>query len=176
MTQARRQRRLRAALLALWPRLFAYALALTRNRDQAEDLLQDCALRALSTGSPPRGERPMAVWFFAVLRNAWIDQQRRQRVVTFEPLQDDAVAPMEYPGPVARLDDRVALHEAFGRLSPRHREILALVDVAGFSYQEAAALLSIPGGTVMSRLSRARRALLEELASERTQKKRMLAR
>jgi len=58
----------------------------------------------------------------------------------------------------------VALREAFRRLSPQHREILALVDLAGFSYQEAAAILAVPIGTVMSRVSRARRALIEALS------------
>lgn len=173
----RRARRLHAALLEHWPRLFAYALALTQNREQAEDLLQDCAVRTLTTGSPPRGDRPLALWFFAVLRNGWIDQRRRQRIVAFEPLPDDAGLPVEYPGPAERLEDGVALREAFARLSPNHREIVALVDLAGFGYQEVAELLAIPPGTVMSRVSRARRALLKELeAPARERVKRMLAR
>ena len=151
---------------------------LTQDRDLAEDLLQECAIRALSTAHAPRGDRPVLLWFFAVLRNAWIDHCRRQRIVAFEPLEEETPLPADYPGPVARLDDRVALQEAFARLSPPHREIVVLVDLAGFGYQEVAELLAIPPGTVMSRVSRARRALLRELQASdaAARRKRMLAR
>ena len=158
-------RQVRAALLEAWPRLFAYALALTRDRGQAEDLLQDCAVKVLGAEGAPTAERALRVWFHAILRHAWIDRLRRQRVVVFEPLrEDDAGQPVEYPSAALRLDDVMALRDALAGLSVPHRDIVALVDLAGFSYQEAAEILAVPIGTVMSRVSRARRALLEALA------------
>ena len=157
-------RRLHGALLDAWPRLFAYALALTHSRDRAEELLQDCALKVLSAARAPVEARALRLWLYTVMRHAWIDQLRRQRIVVFEPLQEELPEAREYPAAAARLDDAVALREAFRRLSPQHREILALVDLAGFSYQEAAAILAVPIGTVMSRVSRARRALIEALS------------
>jgi RNA polymerase sigma-70 factor (ECF subfamily) len=155
---------LRRALLDAWPRLFAHALALTHNRDRAEELLQDCALKVLATARAPSEPRALRLWFYTVLRHAWIDQLRRQRIIVFEPLQEELPEQREYPAAAARLDDAVALREAFQRLSPQHREVVALVDLAGFSYQETAAILAVPIGTVMSRVSRARRALIEALS------------
>lgn len=164
MSGAGEAERLRAALLEAWPRLFAHALALTHNRDRAEELLQDCALKVLATTRAPGEPRALRLWFYTVLRHAWIDQLRRQRIIVFEPLQEELPEQREYPAAAARLDDAVALREAFQRLSPQHREVVALVDLAGFSYQETAAILAVPIGTVMSRVSRARRALIEALS------------
>lgn len=160
-------------LLALWPRLFGYALSLAQVRDQAEDLLQEAAVRALAAAAVPRDERAFAVWCFTILRHAWIDRLRRQRIVVFEPLPeeptgDEAAQPLEYPFAAERLQDKLALREALGRLPSHHREVLLLVDLAGFSYREVSDVLGVPLGTVMSRVSRARRQLLAVLAGEYT--------
>lgn len=145
------------------PRLLGYALSLTNDRDAAQELVQECALRALTTRRVPDDEPAYRAWLFRILRNAFIDQTRRShRLVStpeHEPEVDSSV--------VWRCDERLisalTVKTGMSRLTAPHSEIIALVDLAGFSYGEAAAFLGIPRGTVMSRLSRARLALLERI-------------
>lgn len=142
-------------------RLYGYALSLTGDRDTAQDLLQECAVKALSTTAAPMDGAALRAWLFRILRNSWIDRHRGDRldfVADFsEPTQDHS----EYWGQDDRLINAITVRQAIGRLPATHRDIIALVDVVGFSYAEAAAILGVPTGTVMSRLSRARRTLLE---------------
>ncbi|MBN9452091.1 MAG: sigma-70 family RNA polymerase sigma factor [Bosea sp.] len=147
------------ALRQNWERLFSYALRLSGNRDGAADLLQSCATKALAAAPPEEGERIRA-WLFAILRNTWIDEHRRG--VT------GALAAEEAPEDESwRHDDRliaaITVRQALERLDPLHREIVELVDLAGFRYGEAADILGVPVGTVMSRLSRARLSLLNAI-------------
>ncbi len=149
-------------------RLFGYALSLTNDRDDAADLLHDGIVKALSARSTPSDERALRAWLFRILRNTFIDQQRRRAREGAEsiPAYGEAVesgedAPLQWTwnhddALISALTVRLALR----RLSVRHREVIALVDIAGFTYEEAAKILEIPRGTVMSRLSRARMALL----------------
>lgn len=142
-------------------RLFAYGMALTRDRDRASDLFQDAVLRAISARAIPDGDRQFQAWLFVILRNLWIDQAReRQREAD---LRDGLAGSGDGGAGVPSLDgaivNQMAVRQAFGALSMDHRDILALVDIAGFRYDEAAEILSIPRGTVMSRVSRARQAL-----------------
>lgn len=145
-------------------RLYGYAFSLTGSRDAAQDLLQDCAVKALSTTAVPAADGALRAWLFRILRNAWIDQHRRDRVDFMaeppEPPRDGA----EYWSQDARLINSIAIRQAMSRLPAAYRDIIALADLGGFSYAEAAAILGVPIGTVMSRLSRARQALLEMLA------------
>jgi RNA polymerase sigma-70 factor (ECF subfamily) len=144
------------------PRLFGYAVSLTRDDDQARDLVQECALKALKARAVPADEPAYRAWLFTILRNAASDARRRRRGV---PLPVDAEA--EVDG-VWGFDDTtiatVTVKQGLRRLSDEAREIIALVDIAGFSYAEAAAILRVPTGTVMSRLSRARQMLLNTIA------------
>ncbi|HET8726737.1 MAG TPA: RNA polymerase sigma factor [Alphaproteobacteria bacterium] len=142
-------------------RLYGYALSLTSDRDSAQDLLQDCAVKALSARSVPTDAAALRAWFFRILRNAWIDRYRREQ---FEPMpaDDEAFAP---PDPATwrydeRLLDAITVRQGMSRLPPAHRDVIALVDLVGFPYAEVAEILGVPIGTVMSRLSRARQALL----------------
>jgi RNA polymerase sigma-70 factor (ECF subfamily) len=147
------------ALRQNWERLFSYALRLSGSRDGAADLLQSCATKALAAAPPEEGERVRA-WLFAILRNIWIDEHRRGQVSAIaaeEALEDEQW----------RHDDRliaaITVRQALERLDPLHREIVELVDLAGFRYGEAADILGVPVGTVMSRLSRARLLLLNAI-------------
>lgn len=146
-----------AALKQDWRRLFSYALHLTGSREAASDLLQSCVVKALSSRSLPADIVSVRAWIFTILRNAWIDEFRRSRAdaeLTAEPLSE----------PSGHHDDRViaaiTVRQALERIEPIHREIIELVDLAGFRYAEVAAILGVPQGTVMSRLSRARLSLL----------------
>jgi RNA polymerase sigma-70 factor (ECF subfamily) len=147
------------ALRQNWERLFSYALRLSGNRDGAADLLQSCATKALAASPPEDGERIRA-WLFAILRNIWIDEHRRGAVnaaAAEEALEDEQW----------RRDDRmiavITVRQALERLDQPYREVIELVDLAGFRYGEAADILGVPVGTVMSRLSRARLLLLKAI-------------
>jgi RNA polymerase sigma-70 factor (ECF subfamily) len=147
------------ALRQNWERLFSYALRLSGNRDGAADLLQSCATKALAASPPEEAERVRA-WLFAILRNIWIDEHRRGESgarAAEEALEDEQ----------CRHDDRmiavITVRQALERLDQSHREVIELVDLAGFRYGEAADILGVPVGTVMSRLSRARLLLLNAI-------------
>lgn len=156
----RKQQRIEAYL----DRLFGYAFSLTRNSDDSKDLVQDCALKALAARETPRDEAAYRAWLFRILRNAWIDRLRR-------PKLDETDLPLEWRSSDIegwRGDERrittLTVRLGLARLSPMQREVIALVDIVGLTYAEAAGVLGVPQGTIMSRLSRARRALLAIVA------------
>lgn len=152
------------ALELNWSRLFGYALALTGDADGARDLLQQSALNALASVNVPSDRKTARAWLFKIVRNAWIDQYRRQKVRT----EDDSPIPIE--GGVWGYEDRViaeiTVRQGLSKIDPIQREVIELVDLWGFRYADAATILDIPVGTVMSRLSRARLSLLEAIAGE----------
>lgn len=145
-----------AALPALMPRLVAFARTLMGDRETARDLVQEAAARALGAVRVPSEPAAYSAWMFRIVRNAAIDELRRRRV--------SRTTPEPPPADTWRFDDawiaRITVEQGLSALASDHREIIALIDIAGFSYAEAAATLSIPVGTVMSRLARARIALL----------------
>ncbi|WP_232627745.1 RNA polymerase sigma factor [Methylobacterium sp. Leaf118] len=144
-----------------WGQLYGYALSLCGEPDTARDLIQASAVKALGTASPPRERRAVRAWLFRVMRNDWIDRTRRSAVRRAE------AGPIEPAlGVWAYEDARIAeitVRQGLARLEAGHREIIELVDLAGFRYAEAAEVLNLPVGTVMSRLSRARLALLDAI-------------
>jgi RNA polymerase sigma-70 factor, ECF subfamily len=148
--------------------LFGYAVALTRDRDRARDLFQECVLRALAAPAP-RCDAAFRSWLFSIMRNRWIDDRRSDRrrsrgldMVKVEP--PDWVRQEPPPNLSAVIVNQLAVRQAFADLGPLHRDVLALVDIAGFRYAEAAEVLGIPTGTVMSRVSRARQELCRRLS------------
>lgn len=148
--------------------LYGYAVALTRDKDEAADLFQDCIVRAMSARAYPIEDRAFRAWLFKVMRHLWIDRLRSDRRASAMHGQItevlDGCEPMSLENMVV---NRFAVREAFALLSSDHRDVLALIDIAGFSYDEAAGLLRVPQGTVMSRVSRARQALGCLLSDER---------
>jgi RNA polymerase sigma-70 factor, ECF subfamily len=142
--------------------LLRVARRLTRQPAEAEDLVQDTLLRAYRAVDRFDGRYPRA-WLLTILRNTHYNRIRKRR----PDLLDDEVAQRLPDGGVdGRMDgtaDR-AMHDHFdpevrralASLSRHHRAVVALVDLDGLTYQEAADLLGIPVGTVMSRLHRAR--------------------
>ncbi len=144
-------------------RLYRYAFSLCRDEDQAKDLVQQCALKALAARSEPTDEPAYRAWLFVILRNALTDDRRRRQTAekTMDPLPpDDDCAPVEYWSGDERLINILSVKQAMARLGENDRDIIGLVDLAGLSYAEAAAVLGVPAGTVMSRISRARGRLL----------------
>ena len=151
------------ALIAQLPALRRYAAALSGSMGAGDDLVQDCLERALRQADNLREPQRLGAWLRSILHNLYIDELRRKRSRGVEEditdMQDDfalSVAPV----------DRAPLHEfvaAMNTLSAEHRQILLLVGLEGMNYREIAEELSIPIGTVMSRLARARERLRNAL-------------
>lgn len=147
-------------------RLYGYAFSLAHDADRAEELVHETVVKALNAKSVPHDEPAYRAWLFRILRNAHIDEERRPM-----KRQDQiAIADMESEpgwqyGSETEEVNALAVRIAFARLSLSHREIMGAIDVAGLTYAEAAELLDVPVGTVMSRISRARSALYRQVAA-----------
>jgi len=134
----------------------AYAFALLGNRADAEDAVQEAALKAYRKFADFDRSRCFRGWWFAILRNCCRDLRRRRRPVQCGNCLDSQLA-----APVAAesAEQQEELRRALGLLSQDHREILELRYFGQCSYRDLAATLGIPEGTVMSRLHAARKAL-----------------
>ena len=148
--------------------LYRTAWSLTRSDFEAQDLVQDTLLRAFRAIDRFDGRYPRA-WLLTIMRNANINRARKKK----PDLLDDPDATFERSRDFADDDDPeslvvapmfdAAVEAAFGDLSDKFREVVELVDLNGLAYQEAADLLDIPVGTVMSRLHRARKRIRDHL-------------
>ena len=141
------------------PALRRYARALTRNADRADDLVQDCIERAIRKQSLWKPTGPLKGWLFRILLNLYRNELRTSRrrgdhVPVETLLVEPSVAPAQ-PGRIALAE----MARAIDTLATEQREALLLVVLEGLSYSEAAQVLGIPMGTLMSRLGRARAAL-----------------
>jgi RNA polymerase sigma-70 factor (ECF subfamily) len=145
------------------PALRRYAYALVRDRDGADDLVQDCLERALSRWFLRRSDGDLRAWLFTILRNLYISAYRRRG--TAAPM-DEALPLGTAADQEARLEARDALI-ALDQLPEEQRSLLLLIGVEDLSYEEAAKVLGVPIGTVMSRLSRARQRLRAVIDSGR---------
>jgi len=148
-----------AEIEACVPALRRYARALTGNPDRADDLVQDCLERAIRKHALFRPLGPVQAWLFRILLNLYRNELRRLRrqgeTVPIEALPaEPALAPAQ-PGRLALAE----MARAIQALPAEQREALMLVALEGMAYEEAAAILGIPKGTLMSRLGRARAAL-----------------
>lgn len=149
----------RPALEALRPDLVGYAISLCGQVADAEDLVHEAIVRALRAPAPPRALGDLRPWMFRIVRNLHLDAARRDRTRR-EYSADRARFSHEASGGETRRLTDLLVRQAFERLAERQREVLYLVDMMGLRYTEAAVILQVPQGTVMSRLSRARRALI----------------
>lgn len=154
-----------AGLIAALPRLHRYALSLSRRDDVANDLVQSTVERAITAHSRFDPATSLDAWLFRILRNLWIDQTRRQKTRGTEVDVFNMPEAAIHDGDRA-LEATITLREteaAIATLPEDQREVLRLVCLQELSYAEAAQVLDIPKGTVMSRLARARVALAEKL-------------
>jgi RNA polymerase sigma-70 factor (ECF subfamily) len=134
-----------------------YALSLTRHESDAEDLVQETLLKAYSARTGLKSDRKLRGWLMSILHNLFIDG-RRQRLATD---QRDQAAATDDIVPASQ-EDSVRLQQvrrAFFQLPDEQREALHLVSIEELSYQEAAEVLGVPVGTIMSRIARARERL-----------------
>ncbi|MGI9522326.1 MAG: RNA polymerase sigma factor, partial [Hyphomicrobiaceae bacterium] len=138
---------------------------LVRDEDRARDLVQDTVVKALSARDVPEDGTAFRVWLFRILKNTLIDQTRRDRLTFVDSVELESVA-----GDDGWKEERqisvIAVRSAYAGLSEAHRNVLALVDVAGMSYAEAAEVLDVPTGTIMSRVARARGSLLNKIEKD----------
>jgi RNA polymerase sigma-70 factor (ECF subfamily) len=149
------------------PALRRYATALLRNREDADDLVHDCLVRALDKLHTRRDEADVRAWLFAIMHNLFISQLRRAKArPSGDPLDESHEASMSQ-----RPEQENNLHwrdmvRGLNRLPVEQRTVILLVSVEDLSYAEAASVLGVPIGTVMSRLARGRERLRQMAAGE----------
>jgi RNA polymerase sigma-70 factor (ECF subfamily) len=157
--------------------LYGYAMVLTRNHAEAEDLVQETYVRALPTMNQLRSESNIKGWLFTILRNVWLNSLRKRRTareIAWTNEEDDSVTDIAEPSKnsyhafVSKME-KEQVQAAIQSLSVEFREIILLREFEELSYNDIAGLLDCPVGTVMSRLARARsklRVLLTYMRSE----------
>jgi RNA polymerase sigma-70 factor (ECF subfamily) len=156
--------------------LYSYALILSRNRTEAEDLVQETCLRAIRAMGRLRPDSNVKSWLFTILRNIWFNQLRQWRT-----RPDIVELDLDGNGPDKAADtakdphatyvsniEQQQVRAAIQQLPVEFREIIILREYEELSYQEIAAVLECPQGTVMSRLARARSKLRDLLSSRTT--------
>ncbi|KMW59086.1 RNA polymerase sigma-54 factor RpoN [Candidatus Rhodobacter oscarellae] len=160
---------IRRALPEVYPRLWRFCLVLAGRRDAAEDLAQATCLRAIEKSAGYTPGTHVDRWLFVMARRIWLNELRAgtvRRGAGLVPVEDAEIAE-EKPSTETNILAREVL-SAMGALPEAQRETAHLVYVEGYAYREAAEMLDIPIGTVMSRLAAARRSLNERLGPKET--------
>ncbi len=158
--------------MPLFGQLYNFAHWLTHNREEAEDLVQETYVKALKGFSSFELGTNFRAWIYRILRNTFLTSRKGLKVTMTVPLdveEDGQEAAIEPDTPETILFARAnqeQLVSAMDALPVHFREILLLCEVEEMSYQEIAETLSVPTGTVMSRLSRARKALRDRLRNQ----------
>lgn len=151
---------MRAGLPDLYPRLWRFALSLTGERTGADDLAQATAARALEQAAKYQAGTSLSAWLFTMARRIWLNEKRAERIRgagTLVPVED-----IDLPAQTADAETNRMAREVLTKvmaLPEAQRATVLLVYVEGHTYKEAAAILEIPIGTVMSRLAAARQKL-----------------
>ena len=155
----------RREMAALLPRLRRFAYGLTGSIDAGDDLVQSTCERALSRLHLWQAGTRLDSWMYRIMQNLWFDELRagRRREVATEPETLDAMTGGDAESEAAMRLDLATVRRRMADLPPDQRAVLLLVSVEGLSYKDAAAVLEVPIGTVMSRLARARLALARAL-------------
>lgn len=145
----------RRDLVALLPRLRRFARALAGGSDAAEDLLQSAVERALTRSHSYDTRRRLDSWMFKLMQNLWFDIKRGAGPVALHSEDPDLLGE-DGRRTVESRDDLRRAREAFDALPEEQRAVMALVVLDGYSYADAAGVMDVPIGTIMSRLARAR--------------------
>jgi len=154
--------------------LYSYAVVLSRNRIEAEDLVQETYVRAIEAFGRLREDSNLKGWLFTILRNLWLNRVRKHRTgpqIVDVDAEEYTVEHLAGNSPDAHQileseEDAKRVRRALEKLPPEFREILVLREYEDLSYQEIASVLGCPAGTVMSRLGRARARLRTILTEE----------
>lgn len=167
---------LQAVMEAARPRMFAVALRMTRNPDDADDVVQEAMLKVWRAFGRFEGRAALSTWIHRIVVNAALNRLRaRGPVVALATRTEDEAferegapdgAAVETPEELVRSAEVGAeVHRALGALPPAQRQVLALRELEGESYQSIADIVRCPIGTVMSRLHHARHRLAEEITT-----------
>lgn len=158
-------------LPAMLPRLWAFALRLTRDRHDAEDLVQRACVRALERVDQLQPETAPLSWMFSIVHTTWINELQARNVRDRSSAEWDESRIQNVPDQSVRTPEEVLMSRqiigAVMRLPEAQRAVMLLIALEGMSYAEAAEILNVPIGTVMSRLSRARQTIGEGFTSGR---------
>ena len=155
--------------IPLFDQLYNFAHWLTQNREEAEDLVQETYAKALKGFSSFQLGTNFRAWMYRILRNTFLTSRtglKTTMTVPLDPEEDGPELAVEHETPETLLferSNRELLQSAIDELPVHFREILQLCEVEEMSYQEISETLSVPIGTVMSRLSRARKTLRDRL-------------
>ena len=141
------------------PHLRRYARSLTRDVQQAEDLVQECLDRAWSRMSQWQADSNMRAWLFTIMHNLHVNTLRHNGGYPAWEYVEGMEPEHRHQSDIEGVMEVRDLEKALGRLSAEQREVLLLVCVEGMSYAQVSAVLGVPTGTVMSRLHRAREAM-----------------
>jgi RNA polymerase sigma-70 factor (ECF subfamily) len=154
--------------MPLFASLYNFAHWLTQNRDEAEDLVQETYMKALKGFSSFQQGTNFRAWMFRILRNTFLTSRTGLKQSAPLEEEEDALPPVSTTPEsllLARADQE-QIQSALEQLPAHHREVILLCDVEEMTYQEIAETLNIPMGTVMSRVSRARKSMRELLAAK----------
>jgi RNA polymerase sigma-70 factor (ECF subfamily) len=172
--EARDRVRFEEEALELADQMYRVARRLVGSREEAEDLVQDTYARAFRSWRSFRPGTNLRAWLFRILTNLNIDRGRReQRAPDTQPIEEGdyyLYNRLEENGGAPDVDEVVerlsqdSIVQALSAVPHDFRDVIVLVDIGDFSYQDAAQILDIPVGTVMSRLHRGRRILKQALA------------
>ena len=172
--EARDRVRFEEDALELADQMYRVARRLVGSKEEAEDLVQDTYARAFRSWRSFRPGTNLRAWLFRILTNLNIDRGRRdQRTPDLQPIEESdyyLYNRLEENGAAEDVDEVVerlsqdSIVQALSAVPHNFRDVIVLVDIGDFSYQDAAQILDIPVGTVMSRLHRGRRLLKQELA------------
>ncbi|WP_233889806.1 RNA polymerase sigma factor [Paraburkholderia flagellata] len=165
---------LRDVLPALLPRLRVFALHLARDKHDAEDLLQRTCVRALERAHQLQADTAPLSWMYSIMHTSWITEVRARSVrnrarVDWDESFVETVADPQASDPQATAL-KTQIMNTVQRLPDAQRTVMLLIAVEGLSYREAARVLGVPIGTVMSRLARARIAINARFGSRRAQR------
>jgi RNA polymerase sigma-70 factor (ECF subfamily) len=155
--------------MPLFASLYNFALWLAQNRDEAEDLVQETYMKGLKGFASFQHGTNFRAWMFRILRNTFLTSRSGLRETMTVPIDEDDEMPAESHTPESEMlarADQQSVESALERLPVPLREVILLCDAEEMSYREIAEMLAIPVGTVMSRLSRARKAMRQLLANE----------
>jgi RNA polymerase sigma-70 factor (ECF subfamily) len=144
--------------------LFGVARALVRDEQEAEDIVQETFAAVLI--SPYRGESALRTWLVGIVVRQAALARRRGWWRRFWPLHAPDERPATQPDPQRAIDARLDLAQLLDQLTPEHREVIVLRELEGMSYEQIAAMLKLPRGTVESRLHRARQQLRDALEDQ----------
>ena len=153
--------RIEQELIVMLPRLRRFSYGLTGNMDDADDLLQEACAKAIENADSWKAGSRLDSWMYRIIQNTWKDNRRRQSVRTrnSEDLQRHLDQRVDSEQQIENRMTLEAVRLAMNQLPDEQRIIVTMTCLEGISYKQVAEILEVPLGTVMSRLSRGRRAI-----------------